>query len=553
MRSIMAFNEIVHETPNTYNYTLQPGLYLIEIQGATGGLGCDNGEPKNPGGNGANIKAKVIIRGGTEVYFKVGEKPSTNSSCESRNPGGWPGGGFGGDESNTDYEIWEEWAGGGGGYTEMLINRDTIMLAGGGAGGCRPASQHGSGFGGGLHTFGGFNNEDEPVLIDESERHAETRVGDKGKDQGACCYPGGGGGGGWRGGFGGWNYINSESHCAGWGGSSYINTIDDNYWFSETPIVLDGSKINHDGHGYLKITILYECSKDCYHCTGKNTCVKCVEGSKLYQSKCYSSCEETSEKTFDNGNDQCELCSSDCGTCSGSSTRCTSCKDGYVLNENNQCILHVPEEENNDDNDNNPSSSSTSSSSTETESSSSSSSSSSSESSSDSSSSSSESETSSLSTESSSSSDSSETSSKSIETPSSILNLGDSNSSTESKGKEKNDTIPIIVPNSELANEAEQKKKMQIISIASGVVGGLILILIVAVIVIYILTRKGKDEDSVSEEMVEETVIFSSDMQPHVTIDNPLWTTSVLGQSDDIFKGDFSDSEVAVGYIVHHE
>lgn len=76
------------------------------------------------------------------------------------------------------------------------------------------------------------------------------------------------------------------------------------------------------------------------------------------------------------------------------------------------------------------------------------------------------------------------------------------------------------------------------IAIAAG-----LLALIALVALIIFLTRKKDEESSTSAvEMNEETVVSTPDSNTAtLTNDNPLWTTSVVGESDDPFKNDFEE------------
>lgn len=97
-----------------------------------------------------------------------------------------------------------------------------------------------------------------------------------------------------------------------------------------------------------------------------------------------------------------------------------------------------------------------------------------------------------------------------------------------------------------------QKKNQNMLPIIIGVVAGLIL-LIAAALVIYFVACKKKDEDSNSTvEMAEETVTAAPSTSNTITNDNPLWTTSVVGDDDDPFKRDFEEEGVEGFFDVKH-
>lgn len=107
------------------------------------------------------------------------------------------------------------------------------------------------------------------------------------------------------------------------------------------------------------------------------------------------------------------------------------------------------------------------------------------------------------------------------------------------------DTSTLVVSETSVASQVstQQSKKKNILPIIIGAaIGGLLLIIIIA-LVAYILLRKGDASTDSCVEMAEETVlqIPDSSTTAPLTNDNPLWTTSVLGDTDDPFNNDFEE------------
>lgn len=74
----------------------------------------------------------------------------------------------------------------------------------------------------------------------------------------------------------------------------------------------------------MKNNICNQCSGNCASCVGQDACYKCKDGYFLVT-------DDNSETGM------CEVCDSACLTCSGTSTTCTSCANGFTL-EGSKCI-----------------------------------------------------------------------------------------------------------------------------------------------------------------------------------------------------------------------
>ena len=90
--------------------------------------------------------------------------------------------------------------------------------------------------------------------------------------------------------------------------------------------------------------------------------------------------------------------------------------------------------------------------------------------------------------------------------------------------------------------DTEEEKSNLVIIIAS-VVSGIILIIIIALLIWFFLGYSKSSSSSGSVyEMDEETILHIPDTSSQIiSNDNPLWTTSVMGESDDPFRNDFEE------------
>ncbi|EAX94570.1 mucin, putative [Trichomonas vaginalis G3] len=121
--------------------------------------------------------------------------------------------------------------------------------------------------------------------------------------------------------------------------------------------------------------------------------------------------------------------------------------------------------------------------------------------------------------------------------------------SSSSSGQESGNKPGNYKLDSDASNKEKNKK-----SIMYGIIGAVLaLIIIIAIIVVAIYFYHKKDTDveysSTDEEMVVETVISTTTTAGDatgITIDNPLWTTTVNDDSEDVFKQDFEERRVDI-------
>lgn len=78
------------------------------------------------------------------------------------------------------------------------------------------------------------------------------------------------------------------------------------------------------------------CQNNCQTCSSLSVCGSCDSSYFLWQSACLSQCPINTTVT-NNVTGQCDVCSTQCLTCSGSISTCTSCAVTLILYLNN-CI-----------------------------------------------------------------------------------------------------------------------------------------------------------------------------------------------------------------------
>ncbi len=263
-------------TPQTYKVPIA-GRYKIQLWGASGGRGRQNGAFIHDGGAGSYVEGTVYLNKDVDLYMYVGGVGLDSPSNSVGGAGGYNGGGTGG--SDTD----DEGTGGGGGATDIrLVNgfwdnvdslRSRIMVAAGGGG-----STFGSAGGAGGNTIS------SPICSSNSATQTTGYffgIGQTGTDYGYT--PSSGAGGGYYGGFSGFISSSSQTCQSASGGSSFVSgctgcdAIDQtgihtaqnkhysNYSFnniimasgSETmPGIFESTKTGHYGNGYIIISYL---------------------------------------------------------------------------------------------------------------------------------------------------------------------------------------------------------------------------------------------------------------------------------------------------------
>jgi hypothetical protein len=259
---------------------LDPGVYIFELFGASGGNGYrPHLKITTYGGLGGYARGCVRLFKRTKVYLFIGGKGTTNAEGEPFAYGGFNGGGKGA-IGNYEYPV-----GSGGGATDVRIGCMTpncrIIVAGGGGAGAPGCSQTdanlgrgGSGGGtSGMDGNGWYTVDDTYRGIGATQnsvgtggydlyRRSEDGIGERGGEllntKLFDSSSGGGGGGYYGGGAGGAG--------GGGGGSGYLhpslfefegyhNLLKDG---SSSTFDLYGNQIRGNaGNGYIRITTIY--------------------------------------------------------------------------------------------------------------------------------------------------------------------------------------------------------------------------------------------------------------------------------------------------------
>jgi hypothetical protein len=249
----------------SFNYTecraealfLDPGIYLLEVWGASGGKCCSHVTR----GLGGYAKGVLTLRERTKVFVRLGGQGS-----DTTNGVGTEGCNGGGYASHTG-------CGGrsGGGATDIRLKVDSlysrvIVAGGGGGGGDQTADSggHGGGLNGGNGGYyghsgryagkGGGQETETTACADGRENTCpKGTFGYGGNTTGGCA---GGAGGGWFGGSA------SNAECGGGGGSGYVFTESSakvgGYLLTEEFYLSNTSMQNgvNSGNGYASVIFI---------------------------------------------------------------------------------------------------------------------------------------------------------------------------------------------------------------------------------------------------------------------------------------------------------
>jgi hypothetical protein len=289
---------IVNYVCAPYTYLFSPGLYLLEVWGASGGNATIThtdqvSQYPTYGGKGGYSKGVIQIHHPTNAFIYVGEKGFIVTETGKNSRGTFGGGG--------NLTLTTSYAGHGcigGGATDIRLNKDNlysrVIVAGGGggaAGGMTNSYGTHGGDGGGKEGYKGFDDtqpQNYYTFGGTQESGGKTNGcyycpigynGEFGLGGGTTNYNtnyGGSGGGGWFGGAGGAHRI------SGAGGSGYAfnessykppNFLLNQSYYLTNSSVLDGKtqfpipsenfynnlkETGHVGNGAVRITFLSE-------------------------------------------------------------------------------------------------------------------------------------------------------------------------------------------------------------------------------------------------------------------------------------------------------
>ncbi|OHT15789.1 hypothetical protein TRFO_13787 [Tritrichomonas foetus] len=96
-------------------------------------------------------------------------------------------------------------------------------------------------------------------------------------------------------------------------------------------------------------------------------------------------------------------------------------------------------------------------------------------------------------------------------------------------------------------NNREEEEKFSLGTIIGIIVASIVVLAIIIGIILFIRRKKDISESSENQELNEE-VFRSTDKTMSITTENPLWSASFNGISDDPFKNDF---EEGINYFLH--
>ena len=310
---------------------LKPGDYTFYVYGSQGGDAYRNGEhttSEGIGGKGAFVKGDYHITTTTSIKVIVGVAGSRG--YPGPNPGGFPDGGSGGEDTGDNlFSSDKDASGGGGGSSQILKGSTKLIVAAGGSGaagtmdGCP---------GGGYNTVYCSTNSNTCVSknptatqsygVEPTYSGTFGVVGGQGGNGIDSAYtPGSGGGGGYYGG----RNTNQDSitdyfQSVACSGSSYYNLT-----YIKNQSVLSGYQ---SGNGFIKIQANYLCMEECSDCQSSVSCTKCSGQKGLLNGRCVDKCP-TGQTIYNN---ICEKCTNNCSECSiNDLNNCTKCPEYYEL------------------------------------------------------------------------------------------------------------------------------------------------------------------------------------------------------------------------------
>lgn len=256
-------------TGSKQTFTFEPGLYVLECWGASGGYRNNS----SYGGRGGYSAGTLVINSSTIGYIYVGGSGiSTNSSSRR----GFNGGGQAGYSSIN-----------GGGASDIRIGTDSLyarVIVAGGGGSCGANNKQG-GAGGGSTALSATNGYGRGGK-GGTQTLGGNEWGSFGEGGSGSYHSrgyGGGGGGGWYGGGGTYPNNSADDDKGGGGGSGWVYTketytywaknstegksgiwlLDDKYYLTDTQNICGNksflsptgtNETGHNGNGYVRIT-----------------------------------------------------------------------------------------------------------------------------------------------------------------------------------------------------------------------------------------------------------------------------------------------------------
>lgn len=262
---IMDFNY----TGSTQSKTLKPGTYTIECWGGQGG----SYSSYYGGAGGYSVGTITLTKNSTDLYIYVGGQPEATTST-GETPGGFNGGGKG---CSRTYN-YSSYGQGGGGATDVRIEKNDLyarVIVAGGGGGSSSENSLTTKYGGG--TTGGSSASGYGATQTAAGTNGSFGQGGSATTSGTNYnYGSGGGGGGWYGGGACSDYSDSTNYQGyNGGGSGYVytsataanypsgNYVNSSYYLTNAQTIAgnqsfkspDGTnETGHTGNGFCRIT-----------------------------------------------------------------------------------------------------------------------------------------------------------------------------------------------------------------------------------------------------------------------------------------------------------
>lgn len=262
---IMDFNY----TGSVQSKTLKPGTYTLECWGAQGG----SYSSYYGGAGGYSVGTITLTKNSTDLYIYVGGQPEATTST-GETPGGFNGGGKG---CSRTYN-YSSYGQGGGGATDVRIEKNDLyarVIVAGGGGGSSSENSLTTKYGGG--TTGGSSASGYGATQTAAGTNGSFGQGGSATTSGTNYnYGSGGGGGGWYGGGACSDYSDSTNYQGyNGGGSGYVytsataanypsgNYVNSSYYLTNAQTIAgnqsfkspDGTnETGHTGNGFCRIT-----------------------------------------------------------------------------------------------------------------------------------------------------------------------------------------------------------------------------------------------------------------------------------------------------------
>ena len=197
--------------------SLPRGKYIIECWGAQGG----SYSSYYGGAGGYSVGTITLTKNSTDLYIYVGGQPEATTST-GETPGGFNGGGKG---CSRTYN-YSSYGQGGGGATDVRIEKNDLyarVIVAGGGGGSSSENSLTTKYGGG--TTGGSSASGYGATQTAAGTNGSFGQGGSATTSGTNYnYGSGGGGGGWYGGGGAYDSDSDSDGRWGGGGSGYVYT-----------------------------------------------------------------------------------------------------------------------------------------------------------------------------------------------------------------------------------------------------------------------------------------------------------------------------------------